>query len=462
MRVLRKAGCEDGVLGEVILMVIAVPDGAEEILSRLYRAGYEAYVVGGCVRDSIMGRTPGDWDITTSARPEEVKRLFRHTVDTGLAHGTVTVLRRDGAYEVTTYRIDGTYTDGRHPDSVTFTASLPEDLKRRDFTINAMAYNPEIGLVDEFGGIGDLRLGVIRAVGDPRQRFEEDALRMMRALRFAAQLRFRIDAETTEAIRELAPNLQKISAERIRAELDKILVSDQPGILRDAYELGLTGVFMPEMDVCMTCVQNTPHHSWSVGEHILRSVENIRPDRVLRLTMLLHDIGKPECRTTDADGADHFYGHQERSAQMANTILRRLKYDNDTRNTVVKLISWHDEELGTTRAEVRRSLSKVGTQLWPLLMEVRTADILAQSLYRRGQKEERIAYWTDTAQSILDAGECLTLGDLAYKGTDLIAAGMKPGAGLGAVLGRMLDDVLDDPTHNTKEYLARYITDNIS
>ena len=457
MRLLREAGSEDGILGEVLLMVIRIPDGAEEILSRLYRAGYEAYVVGGCVRDSVMGRTPGDWDITTSARPEEVKRLFRHTVDTGLKHGTVTVVRGDGAYEVTTYRIDGTYTDGRHPDGVTFTASLLEDLKRRDFTINAMAYNPEIGLVDEFDGVADLHLGMIRAVGDPHQRFEEDALRMMRALRFAAQLGFVIDADTRDAIADLAPNLQMVSAERIRAELDKILVSEHPGILRDAYELGLTKVFLPELDACMTCVQNTPHHAYTVGEHILRSVENIRADRVLRLTMLLHDIGKPDRRTTDADDADHFYGHQERGAEMADDILRRLKYDNDTRGTVVKLISWHDEDLGETPAQIRRSIAQVGTDLWPLLMEVRTADILAQSGYQRDQKKARIVQWSRTYGDILAAGDCLALKDLAYTGSDLIAAGMSPGTELGAVLNRMLDDVLGDPSHNTKEYLKKYI-----
>ena len=438
-------------------MVITIPEGAEEILSRLYRAGYEAYVVGGCVRDSVMGRTPGDWDITTSARPEEVKRLFRRTVDTGLRHGTVTVLRRDGAYEVTTYRVDGTYTDGRHPDQVTYTSSLLEDLKRRDFTINAMAYNPEIGLVDEFNGVGDLRFGTIRAVGDPHTRFEEDALRMMRALRFSAQLGFVIDMDTRDAIRDLAPHLQKVSAERIRSELDKILVSDHPGILRDAYELGLMKVFLPELDACMTCAQNTPHHAYTAGEHILRSVENIRADRILRLTMLLHDIGKPDCRTTDADDADHFYGHQERSAEMADVILRRLKYDNDTRGTVVKLISWHDEELGETTAQIRRSIAQVGTELWPLLMEVRMADILAQSRYQRDQKKARIERWSSAYNDIIAAGDCLSLKDLAYTGSDLIAAGMSPGTELGAVLNRMLDDVLDNPDHNTREYLKRYI-----
>lgn len=438
-------------------MKIEIPAGAEEIMDRLHGAGYEAYVVGGCVRDSLMGREPVDWDITTSAKPQEVKALFSHTVDTGIQHGTVTVLLEDFSCEVTTYRIDGIYEDGRHPSEVTFTSNLLEDLKRRDFTINAMAYSPEVGLVDAFDGTGDLKRGIIRAVGDPRKRFDEDALRMMRAIRFSAQLGYTIEEDTRNAIGELSENLKKISAERIRAELDKILVSDHPGALRDAYHLGLMDQFVPELCVCMTCEQNTPHHWYTVGEHIIHAVENIRAEPILRLTMLLHDIAKPECKTTDEEGRDHFHGHAELGAKMADRILRRLRYDNDTRTKVVKLIRWHDHEPGESKTRIRHIIADIGEDLFPYLLEVKTADILAQSDYKREMKMEDIEKWRQEFEEIRNNGDCLSLKNLAYSGYDLIASGMEPGMEIGQVLNEMLEDVLADPSHNTKEYLAKYI-----
>ena len=441
---------------------IVIPAWTQEILQRLHNAGYEAYVVGGCVRDSLLGREPEDWDVTTSATPQEVKSLFSHTVDTGIQHGTVTVLLRGETCEITTYRIDGNYADGRHPDQVTFTSSLLEDLKRRDFTINAMAYSSESGLVDEFDGLGDLGRGVIRAVGDPRARFEEDALRMMRAIRFAAQLGYEIEEETRAAIRSLSQNLQKVSAERVRAELDKILVSDHPGVLRDAYQLGLTDVFLPELSACMECPQNTPHHACSAGEHILRSVENVRADRILRLTMLLHDIAKPQSRTTDENGIDHFWGHAALGADMADSILRRLKYDNDTRRTVVKLVRWHDHEPGESRPRIRHIVADIGEDLFPLLLEVKTADITAQSEYGRDWKMADIEEWRRAYCEIRENGDCLSLKTLAYSGKDLLAAGIKPGEQVGRILNTMFEDVLTDPSHNTKEYLIRYIPQVVS
>ena len=290
-------------------MILEIPKNAETILHILEKAGYEAYVVGGCVRDSILGRSPDDWDITTSAKPEQVKALFHRTVDTGLQHGTVTVLMEKEGYEVTTYRVDGEYEDGRHPKEVTFTASLKEDLKRRDFTINAMAYNPSSGLVDLFGGLEDIERKIIRCVGDPLERFTEDALRIMRAVRFSAQLGFAIEEETRKALKVLAPNLKHVSAERIQVELVKLLMSPHPDYLRVAYEAGITAEFLPEFDACMTTSQNTPHHCYTVGEHILHSLCHVRADKVLRITMLLHDIGKPVVRKTDENGRDHFKMH---------------------------------------------------------------------------------------------------------------------------------------------------------
>lgn len=457
MCVLRKTCKENGLLGKSLLsrngITISVPEGASRVLRVLHGAGYEAYVVGGCVRDSILGRKPSDWDVTTSATPQQVKELFHRTIDTGIQHGTVTVRMNHQSYEVTTYRIDGEYEDGRHPDSVIFTRSLAEDLKRRDFTVNAMAYNEEEGLVDEFDGLGDMDRKIIRAVGDPVQRFTEDALRMMRGIRFCAQLGYRLEDRTGEAAQKMAANLRKISAERIRVELEKLLLSPHPEELREAYRLGLTAQFLPEFDTCMTCEQHNPHHCYTVGEHLLHAVMAVRADKVLRLAMLLHDIAKPEKKTTDGEGVDHFHGHAAASADMANAILRRLKYDNDTREKAVRLISWHDRDLGDTPAEVRHSIAGIGTELFPLLLEVKRADVMAQSEFERQEKLDRIGYWEGTWRAILHDGDCLDLKSLAISGKDLLDAGMQPGRGIGKALDFCLEDVLNHPEHNTRGYL---------
>ena len=296
-------------------MKIELPGKVKYIIDTLICAGYEAYAVGGCIRDSILGRVPGDWDITTSASPLQVKQLFPKTVDTGILHGTVTVLEGGEGFEVTTYRIDGEYEDQRHPCEVTFTSDLLEDLKRRDFTVNAMAYNEAQGLIDEFGGIEDLKNQVIRCVGEPAHRFTEDALRMMRAVRFAAQLGFTIEKHTKMAISQLAPDLGKISAERIQAELVKLLVSDHPEEMRTVYETGMSRVFLPEFDEMMHTPQNNRYHRYNVGEHTILAMQNIRPDKILRLTMLLHDVGKPACKTADENGIYHFFGHPTEGAR---------------------------------------------------------------------------------------------------------------------------------------------------
>ena len=432
---------------------IRIPPGAARILRVLEDHGYEAFVVGGCVRDSLLGRNPNDWDITTSALPLQVKALFRRTIDTGLKHGTVTILMDGEPFEVTTYRVDGEYLDGRHPSEVTFTASLQEDLQRRDFTINAMAYSEKKGLQDLFGGLPDLEKGLIRAVGDPAKRFGEDALRIMRAVRFAAQLGYEVEADTVQAMKELAPTLSKISAERIAAELEKLLVSPHPENLKMAYECGITAVILPEFDRCMETAQNNPHHKYSVGEHTIVSIGNARPDRILRYTMLMHDMGKPSCKTTDEQGIDHFYGHQEVSAQMANDILRRLKSDNETRRSVSKLVRYHDLTCGLTGKSVRKAISLIGEDLFPLYLEVKDADTRAQSDFRFQEKMDYLEEVRLLYRKILEEGDCLSLKDLAVNGKDLIAAGMKPGREIGEVLGAMYRDVIDDPEHNNKEYL---------
>lgn len=434
---------------------INIPTEVDMILKKINEAGYDAYIVGGCVRDSLLGKTPYDWDITTSARPEEVKRIFRKTVDTGLKHGTVTVLMPEDQYEVTTYRVDGEYTDGRHPDKVSFTGLLSEDLKRRDFTINAMAYHPSEGLVDLFGGIEDLENKIIRCVGQAKERFSEDALRMMRAIRFSAQLEFNIEDETFKAIKELATTLSKISAERIREEMLKLLLSDNPIYFRLFYETGLTTVFMPEFDKAMETNQNHPHHMYSVGEHILHALENSEKDKAIRLTMLFHDIAKPETLTIDEDGITHFKGHPQVSAKMAGEIMTRLHFDNDTIAIVKKLTEYHDRTIELSMKATRRALGIIGIQEFPLLLKVKYADIMAQSNYLRKEKLENIEELKKLYNEVVEAKQCVKLSDLAVSGKDLINAGVLPGPGIGKILNDMLADVIDNPDNNNKEYLLK-------
>ena len=342
-------------------MRIEIPAKANQIIARLEGAGYEAYVVGGCVRDALLGRAAADWDITTNARPEQVKALFSRTIDTGIQHGTVTVLLGREGFEVTTYRIDGEYQDGRHPSEVSFTPNLLEDLKRRDFTINAMAYNEREGLIDAFGGMGDLQSRQIRCVGDPRERFTEDALRILRAVRFSAQLNFDIEDCTREAVADFASSLTRISAERIQTEVTKLLLSDHPEVFRVLYDTGITAVILPEFDACMETPQNHPHHCCCVGEHILLALRAVEADRVLRLAALLHDIGKPGTHVRDDQGIDHFHGHGELGAEMAEGILRRLKFDNDTIYRVKHLVKVHDyRRILPTAKGVRRAVFCIG------------------------------------------------------------------------------------------------------
>ena len=437
--------------------MIDAPISVMKIIETLEQAGFEAYAVGGCVRDSLLGRNPSDWDITTSARPEQVKALFAHTIDTGIRHGTVTVMLEHVGYEVTTYRIDGEYEDSRHPKEVIFTPLLTEDLKRRDFTINAMAWNPRAGIIDEFGGMEDLDEGIIRCVGSPEERFSEDALRMMRAVRFSAQLGYEIEPATKAAIRKLAPNLTHVSAERIQVELVKLVESMHPDYLRVAYETGITRVVLPEFDLCMETEQHNPHHCYTVGEHILHSMLAVSSNRYLRLAMLLHDIAKPEKKKTDEQGIDHFHGHQEASEEMAKVILRRLKFDNETIRIVSRLIGFHDYRFPAERRSVRRAVWKVGEDLFPMLLQVKEADTMAQSLYEREEKLEWIAKVEKLYREILKDRECLSLKDLAVTGRDLIRAGCAPGPELGRILNEMLQDVLEHPEHNNKEYLLQSI-----
>lgn len=439
------------------MVEIQIPEKVNKIIHTLQEHGYEAYAVGGCVRDSFLGREPMDWDITTSAMPEETKALFPHTFDIGIEHGTITVLLDHEGFEVTTYRVDGKYEDSRHPKEVIFVRNLQEDLLRRDFTINAMAYNEKEGLVDIFGGMDDLKAGIIRCVGNAQARFSEDALRILRGIRFAAQLGFELEDETREGMRLLAPTLRKISAERIQVELVKTLTSSRPDLLREAWKLGITKEFLPEFDLAMETTQETVHHMYTVGEHILHTLLEVRPDRILRLTMLLHDIGKPYMKTMDADGVAHFKGHPEKSSELANEILHRLKFDNDTIRKVTKLVRYHDHRMPVTPAHVRRAVHEIGEDLFPLYLEVRRADVAAQSMYQRKEKVADIDGVEKLYHEIMERKECVSLKTLAVTGKDLIAAGMKPGKEIGQMLEHFLDLVLEHPELNQKEELLKRI-----
>lgn len=438
-------------------MKITLPRKVMMIINNLQLHGYEAFAVGGCVRDSILARRPEDWDITTSARPEEIKKLFRRTVDTGIEHGTVTVLLGKDHYEVTTYRVDGAYEDNRHPKEVRFTTRLEEDLRRRDFTINAMAYNDEVRLVDVFGGMQDLNHHLIRCVGDPMERFSEDALRILRAVRFSAQLNFPIEPSTAEAVRKLAPTLEHISAERIQTELVKLLVSPHPERIQDAYELGITKVVLPEWDAMVGVKQQTPHHKYDVDQHTLRALKNVKRDKILRLTMLFHDMGKPLVKTTDENGRDHFKGHALVSEEIARRVMRRLKFDNETVKKVTRLVCYHDYRMEATPANVRRAMNRIGVELFPYYLAVRMADVKAQSPYRRREKIENIVDIRKLYQQALLNDECVTLRQLAVSGRDLMDLGMCPGREMGSMLSELLEYVIDDPARNDKDILCDYV-----
>lgn len=435
-------------------MKIVLPRKVNTIINKLLQSGYEAYAVGGCVRDSILERIPDDWDITTNATPSEVKKLFVRTIDTGIAHGTVTVMLEHEGFEVTTYRIDGEYEDCRHPKNVSFTSNLIEDLKRRDFTVNAMAYNDTHGLIDEFNGLLDLKNRIIRCVGIPEERFTEDALRILRAVRFGAQLNFQIEEKTQQAILKLAPNLAFISAERIQVELVKLLVSDYPMRLQEAYQLGITKVVLPEFDQMMTCEQTNKHHLYSVGEHTLKAISNIEADKVLRLAMLFHDIAKPLTKTTDEEGVDHFYGHPEKGIEVTKQILRRLKFDNETVNRVCQLIQYHDVDIDDNKKAVRKMVNKVSEENFLDLLKVKRADIMAQSHYKRDEKLSNVNAVSKLFKEIIRDKECVSLKTLAVRGQDLIDNGIKPGKQMGLILATLLEEVIEDPKNNNYPHLV--------
>ena len=439
-------------------MKFEIPAGAQKILQTLIDADYEAYLVGGCVRDLIRGVAPHDWDICTSARPEETENCFagHRIIETGLKHGTVTVLEDGEPYEITTYRTEGPYSDRRRPDYVKFVSDLKADLARRDFTMNAIALGLDGSLRDPFGGAGDIKAGVIRCVGEPTQRFQEDGLRVMRALRFAAVLGYEIEEQTAQAIHENRHMLEHVAAERIHVELCKLLVGEKAGdILRQYPDVFCQ--FWPQLEPLITLEQNNPWHCWGGWEHTIHAVEAAPPELILRLTMLLHDIGKPACKSTDEKGVDHFYGHPAVSAKLADEMLQSLKFDNKTRERVVTLVEYHDVQIPNRERSVHKWLGRLGPETFFQLLEIKRADGMGQAYELVKDRLAELEEMKSKAEEIIAQGQCVSLKDLAVNGRDVIAAGIAPGPEVGRVLDRLLEQVLSGEVPNEREALLKTI-----
>ncbi len=444
-------------------MKITIPDYVRKTLDILERRGYSAYIVGGCVRDALMGKAPHDYDVCTDCLPEQTVKLFSgfYTIETGLKHGTLTVMSEGKPVEITTFRSDGEYADHRRPQSVRFEKKLSEDLKRRDFTVNSMCYNEKEGLIDLYGGAEDLQNGVIRCVGNPIERFDEDALRIMRALRFASVLGFEIEENTAAAARKQSQLLNSISAERILTELKKLLCGESAEKILLEYK-DIIGVIIPELIPAFDCAQNCPHHSYGVYEHICKSVSFVEPDEELRLTMLLHDIEKPALKKTDENGIDHFKTHQFASAETAKKILRRMKCSNRTEEKIFNLIWEHDNRIPPQKKTVKRLISKYDFEFFRDWIKVRRADTMAQSEYLRYEKLKELDELEELGVQIMDEESCLKISDLAVNGYDMIEMGYI-GRNIGNALEFALDGVIDELVVNNRkeilDYLRRYFNE---
>ncbi|HEY5588229.1 MAG TPA: HD domain-containing protein [Candidatus Paceibacterota bacterium] len=437
---------------------IVIPKDVNIILKKLKDNGFMGYIVGGCVRDNLLNKTPKDWDICTNALPDQMIMLFSEfkVIPTGLKHGTLTIVINDENYEVTTFRIDGDYSDNRRPDEVTFTNSLIEDLSRRDFTINAMAFNYDEGLIDPFFGMGDIVLKTIKCVGNPNNRFQEDALRMLRAVRFQAQLGFNIEKLTHDAIHYNSELIKNVSAERISQEINKILMSNPLDMYTVNY-YKLLKYHLPELDICFWTNQDNPYHCFSVGKHLTNSANFIEKTLYLRLTMLLHDVAKPQCKTVDENGIGHFYGHAEVSSELSEQILRKLKYDNDTILKVKELILYHDMEISDSRKSVKKLLNKIGEESFRDLLKVKEADIKAQNLEYYQDRCDKLEKIKLILEDVLITKECFDKKDLAINGNDLIQIGFKQGKEIGDVINRLVEMVIENPELNNKNELLKLV-----
>jgi len=435
---------------------IQLPAGVRYIIDTLSANGYEAYAVGGCVRDSLMGRAPSDWDVTTNAEPDAILTVFKanRVIPTGIKHGTVTILCKGGQYEVTTYRVDGVYTDGRRPENVTFSSSLEEDLCRRDFTINAMAYNERDGLCDFFGGIGDLQNRIIRCVGEPHCRFAEDYLRMLRAYRFAAVLGFDLETSVIETIAAGRANIKGISAERIQVELNKTLLSGNFPMIR-AFFAALGDVIVPEVAALRGVEQNNPFHCSDVYGHTMAVLEHTEADLPMRLAALLHDTGKAKSRTVDQDGVCHFYKHEIKSVEIASAVLKRLKYDNDTLDVVLNIIRFHSHCFRPERRSIKKLIGKLGPGLARYVLAFYRADTMGKSDVAKARNLPVADACMAMLDDVLATGEPCSIADLAVNGKDIMSIlGLPPGREVGEMLNALLDCVQNDPALNTVEQLT--------
>ena len=406
----------------------------------------------------LMNREPNDWDITTSAKPEEIKEIFRRTYDTGIKHGTVTVILNEEHFEVTTYRIESDYKDFRRPETVSFVEDITLDLSRRDFTMNAIAYHPERGFVDPYEGKEDIQKGCIRSVREAKERFTEDALRILRAVRFAAQLGFEIEEQTLKGIEECKPLLVHISKERIRDEFLKICISPRPEYIELLHEYGLMAYIVPEFDKAVGFEQNHPHHVYDVAKHTLVAMQEIEPTVRLRLTMLLHDLGKIYTRSVDKHGIHHFYNHPKKSAEMAKGILKDLKLDNNMIKEVSALVLYHDHHISHTinKVYIKKMLMQLGPDLFRELLKVQLADAKAQNLEKLPPKLEVIDKQCRLMEEILANNEPYQKSMLAITGNDLITNGLAKGKEIGLLLDKALHKVIHDPAYNEKDKLIDY------
>ena len=437
----------------------AIPENLQSILRTLSDFGHKGWCVGGCVRDTLLGRMPGDWDVATSARPKEVLDIFApRAIPTGLRHGTVTVVTDQGRVEVTTLRRDGSYGDHRHPDQVSFTDSLEEDLSRRDFTVNAMAMGLDGVVIDPFGGQTDLHRGVLRCVGEPVLRLQEDALRIMRALRFASVLSFAIDGETAAAVHREKESLQQIAAERIAVELGKLLCGESAAEVLLTYP-DVLGVVLPEILPAVGFDQRNSHHCYDVWEHTVRAVSAAPQNLLLRYALLFHDLGKPETFSMDEQGVGHFYGHGKRSAELAEAACRRLRLDNDSRETIVLLVRLHDAEILATEKSIRRMLRRIGEERLRLLLQMKRCDNLAQHPDYHG-RQRTIDQLEVLLDMVLRQELCFSLKQLAVKGNDLTDMGLS-GPAVGRALNTLLDLVVEERLPNDRSTLLAYVKEEL-
>lgn len=436
-------------------MKIKLPKNVNLIIKTLEKNGFEAYIVGGCVRDSILDITPQDWDITTDAKPKDILTCFKDykTIETGIKHGTVTVVIDKETFEITTYRIDGDYKDNRHPENVMFSDKLEYDLARRDFTVNAMAYNPKTGLVDLYGGMNDLKYKAIRCVGDADTRFKEDSLRILRALRFASVYDFTIEVNTSNAIIENAKLLNNISSERINAEFSKLICGNSATYILNRYKR-IIAIFIPEIEVMFDFDQNNPHHNKTLWKHTLSSMLHIDNDLLLRLTMFFHDIGKPLAQKYDeVKKLCHYKAHNIYSCAIAENVMKRLRYSNEVINNTKELIYYHDVRFKDNKKLIKKVLSKIGEEKFRMLLKVQKADILAQSFYMREEKLSDLALSEEKFEEVIRDNECFSLKDLAVNGRDLIHLGITKGEEIGKTLDTLLNLVIEGKLKNEKELL---------